>query len=150
VCRLLISVPSSYRNLSADYAAALPCCLRKTVYDIQWLSFFSEPCTSGFLSGAGIVTRYWLQGAGFEPQSGKVIFFSVYSSRPAQRSTQTPVKWVLGHFPVGKATGKRSWPPSPHLTPKHEWVYNSAFPSVPHWHVTGRTSPPLLYLYYCR
>jgi hypothetical protein len=53
-------------------------------------------------SVVGIATRYGLDGPGIESRCGRD--FS-QPSRPALGPTQSPIQWVPGLFPGGKAAG---------------------------------------------
>ena len=53
-------------------------------------------------SSVGIATRYGLDGPGIESRLG--LDFP-HQSRPALGPTETPIQWVLGLFPGGKAAG---------------------------------------------
>jgi hypothetical protein len=93
-----------------------------------------------------IATRYELDGPRFEswwrpdfPQP----------SMPVSMSTQPSVQWVPVFFPGDKAAGEWRWPSTPllvwNLKKRLElYIYS---PSVPSWHVTGRTLPYLYILY---
>jgi hypothetical protein len=76
-------------------------------------------------SVVGIATCYGLDGAGIELRSGRNF---PHPSRPALGPTQSPIKWIPGHFPEikrpGRATGY-----APYLAPrlKKEYNYFSTF-----------------------
>ena len=53
---------------------------------------------------AGIATRYRPDGQRIESRCGSI----PHPSRPALGPTQTPIEWVPGLFPRGKAPG--AWP----------------------------------------
>ena len=57
-------------------------------------SNMSERCTTKM--GAGIATRYGLDGQGFEPRCRQEIFSSQYWSRPALGPKPSPLKWMAG------------------------------------------------------
>jgi hypothetical protein len=63
-------------------------------------------------SSVGIATGYGLddQGGGSSSPGGVKNFHFSISSRPAQGSTQPPIKWVPGLYPGSKAAGAWSWP----------------------------------------
>ena len=56
----------------------------------------------GRVSSVGIATRYGLDGPGIESRWGRVF---PHPFRPALRLAQSPIQWVLGLFPGGKAAG---------------------------------------------
>jgi hypothetical protein len=53
-------------------------------------------------SVVGIATRYGLDGPGIESRWGRDF---PHPSGPALRPTQSPIQWVSGLFPGGKAAG---------------------------------------------
>jgi hypothetical protein len=66
-------------------------------------------CWVGRDSSVGVATHHGQDGPGIESRSEGS--FSA-PSRPALRSTQSPVRWVKGLFPGGKAAGALRWPPT--------------------------------------
>jgi len=87
----------------------------------------------------GIAVRYGLYGPAIESRWKRDF---PQSSRPALRSTQPPVQWVLSLFPGGKAVGAWRWPPTPSSAEVKErvqlYLYSTSGPS---WPVTGWTIP---------
>ena len=84
---------------------------------------------SSRVSSVSIATRYGLDGLRFEPRFRRDF---LYPSRPTPRPTQSPVRWVSGLFPRGKAAGALRW--------CCEWV--GLYICSPILHVVGW---PLLY-----
>jgi hypothetical protein len=58
-------------------------------------------------SSVGIATRYRLDGPGIESRWGRDF---QHPYRPVLGPTQSPIHWVSGLFPGGKAAGAWSWP----------------------------------------
>ena len=69
-------------------------------------------CARG--SSVGIATRYGLDNPGIERRWVRDF---PHASRPTLGSTQPPIQWVPGHFPVGKQPGRGADHP-PHLAPR--------------------------------
>jgi hypothetical protein len=63
----------------------------------------------GRKSVVGIATRYGLDGPGIESRWGRDFR---HPSRPALGLTQSPIRWVTGIFPGGKAARAWHWPPT--------------------------------------
>jgi len=59
-------------------------------------------------------------------------------STPALGPTQSPIQWIPGYFPGGKAAGAWRWPPTPSSVEVKEWVglYIHS-PSGTSWPVLG-------------
>jgi len=86
-----------------------------------------------FMQIYGLATHYRLDGPGFKPQWGQDF---PYPSWSAPRPNQSPVQWVTGVSPSGKAAGLWQWPPNPSKC--QSWVRVKLYlylPFVPSWHV---------------
>jgi hypothetical protein len=68
-----------------------------------------------------LTTNWTTRRSGFDPRQEQRIFLLTSVSKPALRSTQPPVQWVLGVLSPGQsAAGASSWP----LTPSSVEVKN--------------------------
>jgi hypothetical protein len=87
-----------------------------------------------YCSGICIATGYGLDGRGSIPSRGKIFPFSTMS-RPAPRSTQPPIHWVLGLFPPGVKQPERE---TDYSSPSSSEIKNgwAALPlhSMSSWH----------------
>jgi hypothetical protein len=97
-------------------------------------------CT-GFLVGRDssvcIATRYGLDGPGIESRWGRDF---PHPSRPALGLTHSPIQWVPGLSPGGKAAGVWLWPPTPYSAEVKERVELHLYsPSGSSWPVLGWT-----------
>ena len=115
-----------------------------TVFERKRLKFFK--CAVGKNgdrdSSVGIATRYGLNGGGFEPWWGQEIYSFPRPCILAVGPTQPRVQWVSGLFPGSKAARARRLTTTPTSHRDSDWVELYLFsPSVPAWHVTGRTLP---------
>jgi hypothetical protein len=83
---------------------------------------------------------------GFDPWQRRRIFPATSVSRPAMRSTQPPILWVLGVLYPGV---KRSWgvklTTHPHLVPRSKMSRSYTFSPTCHLHGSSRTA--LLFTY---
>jgi hypothetical protein len=77
----------------------------------------------------GLATGYRLDGRGLIPGRGKIFLFSTVS-RPARRSTQPPIQWVLAALSLGvKQPGCKTC----HSPPSSAEAKNgTAIPPIPH------------------
>jgi len=86
----------------------------------------------GLGSSVGILTGYRLDRPGFQSQQAKRLFCK--TSRLALGPTQTPIQWVSGLFPGGKAARAWSWPLTSIYRRGKEWAELYIYsPWMPSW-----------------
>ena len=77
----------------------------------RWAVIWSLPnCQTGWDSVVSIATCYGLEGSGIKSRWGRDF---LHPSRLALGPTQTPIQWVPGIFPQGKAAWAWRWPSTP-------------------------------------
>ena len=115
VSHVLISVLQNYHSgmWRRGYKEEVHC----NQENVMWTAS-EDPCqhfssyngnSVGRDSSVGIATRYRLDGTRIKSWWGRDF---PHLSRPALGPSQPPIRWVPGLFPLDKASGVWSWPPT--------------------------------------
>jgi hypothetical protein len=80
---------------------------------------------------------------GFDSRQRQGIFPLAFVSRAALRPTYSPIQWIPGSFPRGKARPRRDANHSLHVVLRSET--NISYTSSPHWRLHGGSGTSLLF-----